>query len=114
MNLLKRVVNTLFMVSNLGESHRVNFPANVDNMALLLMKAVDTPKLEIQKQVTQILDLLVDKNIIQVSEGKYRFLKDDEIDVAQQIKHTAINSEDKLKYFYDDVIQKVINPKTGY
>lgn len=107
----KRVVNTLFMVSNLGESHRVNFPANVDNMALLLMKAVDTPKLEIQKQVTQILDLLVDKNIIQVSEGKYRFLKDDEIDVAQQIKHTAINSEDKLKYFYDDVIQKVINPK---
>ncbi len=107
----KRVVNTLFMVSNLGESHRVNFPATVENMALLLMKAVDTPKLEIQKQVTQILDLLVDKNIIQVSEGKYRFLKDDEIDVAQQIKHTAINSEDKLKYFYDDVIQKVINPK---
>ena len=107
----KRVVNTLFMVSNLGESHRVNFPATVENMALLLMKAVDTPKLEIQKQVTQILDLLVDKNIIQVSEGKYRFLKDDEIDVAQQIKHTAINSDDKLKYFYDDVIQKVINPK---
>ncbi|SEF86241.1 BREX system P-loop protein BrxC [Flavobacterium urumqiense] len=107
----KRVVNTLFMVSNLGESHRVNFPATVENMALLLMKAVDTPKLEIQKQVAQILDLLVDKNIIQVSEGKYRFLKDDEIDVAQQIKHTAINSDDKLKYFYDDVIQKVINPK---
>jgi hypothetical protein len=107
----KRVVNTLFMISNLGESHRVNFPATVENMALLLMRAVDTPKLEIQKQVTHILELLVDKNIIQVSEGKYRFLKDDEIDVAQLIKSTAITSEDKLKYFYDEIIQKVINPK---
>lgn len=107
----KRVVNTLFMVSNLGESHRVNFPATVENLALLLMKAVDTPKLEIQKQVTEVLQLLVDKNIIQVSEGKYRFLKDDEIDVAQLIKNTTINADDRLKYFYDDIIDKIVKPK---
>ncbi|UOK42521.1 MULTISPECIES: BREX system P-loop protein BrxC [Flavobacterium] len=107
----KRVVNTLFMISNLGESHRVNFPATVDNLALLLMDAVDTPKLEVQKQVTAILELLVDKNIVQVSEGKYRFLKDDEIDVAQLIKTTAVNSEDRLDYFYKDIIDKVLKPK---
>ena len=107
----KRVVNTLFMISNLGESHRVNFPATVENLALLLMNAVDTPKLEVQKQVTAILELLVEKNIIQVSEGKYRFLKDDEIDVAQLIKNTSINSEDRLDYFYKDIIEKVLKPK---
>lgn len=107
----KRVVNTLFMVSNLGESHRVNFPATVENLALLLMSAVNTPKLEIQKQVTEVLQLLVDKNIIQVSEGKYRFLKDDEIDVAQLIKNTSINAEDKLDYFYKDIIDKIVKPK---
>lgn len=107
----KRVVNTLFMISNLGESHRVNFPATVENLALLLMNAVDTPKLEVQKQVTAILEFLVDKNIIQVSEGKYRFLKDDEIDVAQLIKNTSINSEDRLDYFYKDIIERVLKPK---
>ena len=107
----KRVVNTLFMISNLGESHRVNFPATVENLALLLMTAVDTPKLEVQKQVAAILELLVEKNIIQVSEGKYRFLKDDEIDVAQLIKTTAVNSEDRLDYFYKDIIDKVLKPK---
>ncbi|MEL1241689.1 BREX system P-loop protein BrxC [Flavobacterium flavipallidum] len=107
----KRVVNTLFMISNLGESHRVNFPATVENLALLLMNAVDAPKLEIQKQVTEVLQLLVDKNIIQVSEGKYRFLKDDEIDVAQLIKSTSINTEDRLEYFYKDIIDKVVKPK---
>jgi hypothetical protein len=106
----KRVVNNLFMISNLGESHRVNFPATVENLALLLMQAVDTPKLEIQKQVTKVLDLLVEKNIIQVSEGKYRFLKDDEIDVAQLIKSTSINAEDRLDYFYNDIILKVVKP----
>lgn len=107
----KRVVNTLFMISNLGESHRVNFPATVENLALLLMNAVDTPKLEIQKQVAKVLQLLVDKNIIQVSEGKYRFLKDDEIDVAQLIKSTSINTEDRLDYFYKDIIDKIVKPK---
>jgi hypothetical protein len=107
----KRVVNTLFMISNLGDSHRVNFPATVENLALLLMKAVDTPKLEIQKQVTAVLDLLVEKNIIQVSEGKYRFLKDDEIDVAQLIKNTTIYAEDRLDYFFKDVIEKIVKPK---
>jgi hypothetical protein len=107
----RRVVNTLFMISNLGESHRVNFPATVENLALLLMNAVDTPKLEVQKQVTTILELLVEKNIIQVSEGKYRFLKDDEIDVAQLIKTTSISSEDRLDYFYKDIIEKVLKPK---
>lgn len=107
----RRVVNVLFMISNLGESHRVNFPANVENLALLLMKAVDTPKLEVQKEVTAILELLVEKNIIQVSEGKYRFLKDDEIDVAQLIKSTSINSEDRFDYFYKDIIDKIIKPK---
>jgi hypothetical protein len=105
-----RVVNVLFMVSNLGDIQSVNFPATIENISLLIMDAVDTPKLEMQKKVEAVLNVLVSKNIIQISEGKYRFLKEDEIEVAQIIKNSPITNEDRLTYLYDDVIQKVVKP----
>lgn len=104
----RRVVNALFMVSNLGDSQKVNFPANIENLALLLMSSVDTPKLDMQFKVQQVLDELVKKNIIQASEGKYRFLKEDEIEVAHLIKTTSITTDDRLSYFYEDIILKKI------
>lgn len=107
----KRVVNTLFMISNLSDSQSVNFPANVENLALLLMDSVGTPKLEMQEKVRRILNALHKKNIIQESDGKYRFLKEDEIEVATLIKNTTVNSEDRLGRIYQDIIQKLINPK---
>ena len=106
----RRVVNALFMVSNLGESQSVNFPANVENLSLLLMDSVDTPKLDMQNKVQAVLDVLVSKNIIQVSEGKYRFLKEDEIEVAHLIKSTPVTNEDRLTYIYEDIIQKIVKP----
>lgn len=106
----RRAVNVLFMVSNLGDIQSVNFPATVENIALLIMDSVDAPKMEMQKKVETILELLVTKNIIQVAEGKYRFLKEDEIEVAHLIKSSPITNEDRLTYLYDDVILKVIKP----
>ncbi|MEX2410111.1 MAG: BREX system P-loop protein BrxC [Candidatus Paceibacterota bacterium] len=106
----RRVVNTLFMISNLGESQSVNFPANIENLYLLLMDSVDTAKLEMQNKVQKVLDLLVSKNIIQVAEGKYRFLKEDEIEVAHLIKSTTITNQDRLDYIYSDIISKTVKP----
>ena len=105
-----KVVNTLFMISNLGESQSVNFPATVENLALLVMDSVDTSKLEMQNRVQEVLDVLVTKNIIQVSEGKYRFLKEDEIEVSLLIKSTAVTNEDRLEYIYKDIINPIIKP----
>lgn len=106
----RRVVNALFMISNLGDSQSVNFPANIENLSLLLMDSVDTAKLEMQNNVQKVLDVLVSKNIIQVSEGKYRFLKEDEIDVAHLIKSTPVTNLDRLDYIYTDLISKSIKP----
>ena len=106
----QRVVNALFMISNLGDSQSVNFPATMENLALLLMESADTPKLEMQREVKAILEILVSKNIIQISEGKYRFLKEDEIEVANLIKRTTVLEIDRLDYIYDDIIKKIIKP----
>lgn len=107
----RRVANALFMVSNLGEAQSVNFPSSIENLSLLMMDGVDTPKTQIQQKVEKVLDVLVNKNIIQVSEGKYRYLDEDEIEVAEIIKRTPVTSEDRLSYIFDDIIQKVIKPE---
>lgn len=110
----KRVVNTLFMISNLGESQSVNFPANIENLALLLMDDINTPKTEKQQKIEKVLDVLVTKNIIQYSEGKYRFLKEDEIEVAALIKNTTVTNEDKFDIFFKDILQKLLNPNPTF
>lgn len=109
----KRVVNALFMVANLGESQRVNFPPVVENLALLLMESADTAKLEMQTRVQEVLGLLANKNILQVSEGKYRFLKEDEIEVAQMISNTTITNDDRLQAIYDQWLKPIIGSNTN-
>lgn len=104
----RRVVNTLFMISNLGESHSVNFPANVENISLLMMDNLQTGKMELQNKVQKVLDVLVNKNIIQASEGKYRFFKEDEIEVANLVQSTAITSDNRWEYIYNDILSKIL------
>ena len=112
----RRVVNILFMISNLGESHSVNFPANVENISLLMMNDLQTGKMELQNKVQKVLDVLINKNIIQASEGKYRFFKEDEIEVANLVRSTSITSDDRWEYIYNDILLKIlrINPRVPF
>lgn len=106
----RRVVNALFMISSLGESQSINFPANIENLSLLLMDSVEAAKMDMQNKAQKVLDILVSKNIIQVAEGKYRFLKEDEIEVAHLIKNTTVTNQDRLEYIYNDIISKTVKP----
>lgn len=108
-----RVINVLFMVSNLEEAISISFPATVENISLLLLNDVKTVKAELQNSVQKVLDILVDKNIVQVSEGKYRFLDDEGIKVANTIAQTEVNANTRLKYFYEQMIRKSLKPDSS-
>lgn len=105
-----RVINVLFMISNLEEAISISFPPTVENISLLLLNDVKTVKAELQNRVQQVLDILVEENIVQVSEGKYRFLDDEGIKVANTIAQTDVNANTRLKYFYDQFIKKSLKP----
>jgi len=104
----RRVVNALFMISNLGDSQSVNFPPNIENISLLLMDDIHTPKQQMQEKVQKVLDELNAKNIIQVSEGKYRFLREDEIEVAHLISKQPVTTDVRLERIFKDIIEKAI------
>jgi len=105
-----RVIKVLFMISNLTEDTSVNLPATIENLTLLLLNNVNEVKVNLQEKVQKVLDILVDKNIIQVSEGNYKFLDDEGIKVANAISDAEVKSNTRLEYFFNSIIKKVIKP----
>lgn len=104
----RRVVNALFMVSNLNENQKKQFPANLDNLAVLLLDKLDQGKMDLQNGIQAVLDELVSQNVIQESEGTYRFLKEEEIEVANAITHTPLNLNDTLTAIQDNLIKSFL------
>ena len=109
----KRVVNALFMVSNIFESLQINFPARLQNIAVLLIEDLNQSKKELESKVKNVLGELIDKKIIQEIDGVYRFFKEDEIEVANLIDSTDIRLDERLDYLYTEIISKVFK-KSDY
>ncbi len=114
----QRVINALFMIANLSEQHQKVFTANLDHMVYILMDTIDQDKLELQKKVTEVLELLLENAVIIKSDGNaYRFLGDEEIIVYKDIQHTKISTDSVLDTFYRNVLERLIgdiNRKVTY
>ena len=111
----RRVVNVLFMISNLSEATRQTFPSNIDNLTLLLMSDLDQNKLQLRNKIQEVLDRLKDDSIIREESGSFFFFNEDEMDVMMQIQNTGINYEDRLDG-YDHLLRPLlkIESKTGF
>ncbi|HZL11858.1 MAG TPA: BREX system P-loop protein BrxC [Prolixibacteraceae bacterium] len=101
----RRVVNVLFMISNLAEANRQTFPSTIENMTLLLMSDIDQNKLQLQNEIKTALDKLKDENVIREEGGKFFFFSEDEMDVMMQVQNTTLIYEDRL-----DEFDKLIRP----
>ena len=104
-----RVVNCLFILSHLKEQYQAILPASLDNLVFLLMDKVDEDKNLMKKQVLEVLDNLSSNGIIIFSEGRYRFLGEDERLVLNEIKTTRVISENFSKRFFEDILEPLLN-----
>ncbi len=110
-----RVVKVLFMISNLLENRRQTFPSTVDNLTVLLMDKLDQNKMQLQKEITDVLTKLIEGSIIREEKGSYYFFNEDEMDVQNIIKNQPIGLDDRLTAF-DDFLRPLIklNPKVAF
>jgi hypothetical protein len=110
-----RVVKVLFMISNLLENRRQTFPSTVDNLTVLLMDKLDQNKMQLQKEITDVLSKLIDESIIREEKGSYFFFNEDEMDVQNIIKNQTIGLDDRLTAF-DEFLRPLIKitPKFQY
>ncbi|MED4238944.1 BREX system P-loop protein BrxC [Priestia megaterium] len=98
MNLLK----VLFMIKYLKE-----LPANIENIATLMISNIDEDKLELKEKIKVSLRKLISQTLVQKNGEYFIFLTDDEQDINREIKTINID-EDIIKrelanYIFQDI-----------
>jgi len=103
----QRVVKVLFMISNLLESQRQTFPSTIENLGVLLMDKLDQNKMQLQKNIGEVLNKLVEESIIREEKGSFFFFNEDEMDVQNLIKNQTVILEDRLTAF-DEFFRPIV------
>ncbi|MBU8697659.1 BREX system P-loop protein BrxC [Bacillus pumilus] len=98
MDLLK----VLFMIKYIKE-----LPANIDNIATLMVTSIDEDKLELKEKIKGALRNLINQTLVQKNGEYYIFLTDDEQDINREIKTINVD-EDLIKrelanYIFQDL-----------
>lgn len=96
------VLKLLFLIRYIGD-----IPANLDNIATLMLSSINDDKLSLKTTIKQSLNRLISQNYVQKNADEYRFLTDDEQDVNREIKNTLIDVSlvvDAIgKYIFNDI-----------
>src|SRR5690625_191963 len=97
-----QLLKVLFLIKYVEE-----LPANIDNIATLMVTHIDEDKLELKEKIKQSLRKLINERLIQKNGDLYIFLTDDEQDINNEIKSLSID-ENELKrdlatYVFDDI-----------
>ena len=117
----KRVVNVLFMICNLKPTDKLQFPASMQNIVVLMLNSLDIPKLTIQDKVESVLSYLCEKNIIQEVQSKdgqpstYLFYSEEEMKVASLIQAQDVDNAvlaDQLKEIFFKYLGNPKNKET--
>ncbi len=96
------VLKLLFLIRYIGD-----IPANLDNIATLMISRINEDKLTLKAAVKQSLNRLISQNYVQKNADVYRFLTDDEQDVNREIKNTLLDVNAVVdaigKYIFNDI-----------
>ena len=82
-----RVLKTLFLIRWIDK----DIPGNAENVAILMVERMDQNLMDLRQEVTQSLQRLVKQNFAGRTGETYRFLTDDEQEIARAIANTPVD-----------------------
>jgi len=93
----QRVVNVLFMICNMDDQDKQQFPATIENIVTLLMRDIDTPKTTMKDDVRRVIEHLIENSVIrEVKPEKgaeyYEFFTEEETQVSRLIQNTQVDN----------------------
>ncbi len=98
------VLKLLFLIRYIGD-----IPANLDNIATLMISGVNEDKLSLKESIKAALNRLISQNYVQKNADEYRFLTDDEQDINREIRNTVIDGnavvEEIGNYIFNDIYE---------
>ncbi|ARF16733.1 BREX system P-loop protein BrxC [Sporosarcina ureae] len=98
----KDLLKLLFMIKYIKE-----LPANIDNIATLMVTHIDEDKLQLKEKIKGSLRKLISQTLIQKNGDYYLFLTDDEQDINREIKQMNIDDDivkrELANYIFQDL-----------
>lgn len=99
------LLKVLFMIKYIKE-----LPANIDNIATLMVTHIDEDKLELKEKIQRALRKLIGQTLIGQNGDHFIFLTDDEQDINREIKQVQIDEEvvkrELAKYIFQDIYEE--------
>ena len=96
------LLKVLFMIKYIKE-----LPANIDNIATLMVTHIDEDKLELKEKIQRALRKLIGQTLIGQNGDHFIFLTDDEQDINREIKQINIDEEvvkrELAQYIFQDL-----------
>ncbi|MBW8351817.1 BREX system P-loop protein BrxC [Bacillus sp. IITD106] len=96
------LLKVLFMIKYIME-----FPANIDNIATLMVTRIDEDKLQLKEKIKASLRRLISQTLIQKNGEIYLFLTDDEQDINREIKELNVDEDivkrELAQYIFQDL-----------
>jgi hypothetical protein len=80
------VLKVLFLIKWVKE-----MPANLENIATLMVRHIDDDKIELKKEIEESLKRLLKETLIQKNGDEYIFLTDEEQEVNREIQHIQVD-----------------------
>lgn len=110
----QRVVNVLFMICNMGDSDKQQFPATIDNVVTLLLRDLNTPKTTMKDEVQRVIDHLIDNSVIRENKPAhgatvYEFFTEEESETIIKIKGIQVDGNTRAEQM-GHIFQRYFDP----
>ncbi|MGM7634990.1 BREX system P-loop protein BrxC [Bacillus sp. Hm123] len=100
------VLKLLFLIKYVKE-----LPANLENIATLMIQHISDDKIELKKQIESSLIRLSKETLIQKNGQEYIFLTNDEQDINREIKNMHVDTAEVIQKIGDEIFNGVYQDK---
>lgn len=100
------VLKLLFLIKYVKE-----VPANLENIATLMVDHIKVDKLELKKDIEHSLVRLIKETLIQKNGEEYIFLTNDEQDVNREIKNMPIETSEVIQKIGEEIFEGIYTDK---
>jgi len=100
------VLKVLFLIKWVKE-----MPANMENIATLMVRHIDEDKIELKKEIEESLKRLLKETLIQKNGNEYIFLTHEEQDVNKEIQHISIDIGEIILKIGEEIYNGIYSEK---
>ncbi len=96
------ILKLLFLIKYVKE-----LPANLENIATLMVDHIETDKLDLKKRIEKSLTRLISQTLIQKNGDDYIFLTNDEQDVNREIKNMHVEMSEVVQMIGEEIFEGI-------